>query len=166
MEESMKKYAFVDRDGTMIVEPQDTFQIDSLDVLELLPGVIDCLKELQEDGYSLVMVSNQNGIGTPSFPQENFDIPQKAFEDILKNEGIEFDLVLVCPHFPEDNCECRKPKLGLVKDFDDIDKENSIMIGDRDTDLEFAKNLGIRGIKIELNKGMEHVAEKLQKELV
>lgn len=162
----MKKYAFIDRDGTMIVEPQDTFQIDSLEVLEVLPGVIDCLKELQDDGYSLVMVSNQNGIGTPSFPQENFDIPQKAFEDILRNEGIEFDRVLVCPHFAEVGCECRKPKLGLVKDFDDIDKENSIMIGDRDTDIEFANNLGIRGIKIELNTGMESVAEKLQKELV
>lgn len=162
----MKKYAFIDRDGTMIVEPQDTFQIDSLDRLEILPGVVECLQDLKEDGYALVMVSNQNGIGTPSFPQEDFDISQKAFEDALRAEGIEFDQVLVCPHFPEADCECRKPKLGLVKDFDDIDKENSIMIGDRDTDLEFADNLGIKGIKIELNKGMESVAENLQKELV
>ena len=162
----MKKYAFVDRDGTMIFEPQDTFQIDSLEKLQILPGVIDSLKQLVDDGFALVMVSNQNGIGTPSFPQENFDIPQKAFEEILREEGIEFDRVLVCPHFPEVGCECRKPSLGLVKDMNDIDLENSIMIGDRDTDVEFARNLGIKGIKLELNKGMSGLMLQSQQGVV
>lgn len=151
----MSKYAFVDRDGTMIIEPQHTFQVDSLDSLEILPGVIEALKKLSKDGYKLIMVSNQNGIGSPSYPQEDFDIPQNAMMQIFYGEGIIFDQVLVCPHFPSENCDCCKPKLGMLEHIKDIDRATSIMIGDRATDMELARNLGIKGIKLELNKGMK-----------
>lgn len=149
-----EKYAFIDRDGTLIFEPQDSFQIDSLEKLQVLDGAVEGLKKLRELGYKLALVSNQNGVGTPAFPTENFKIPQQEFLRILKEGGVEFDEIFVCPHFASDNCECRKPKLGLLKDFlskVELDKKNSFMCGDRNTDLQFAANLGIRGVKIPLN---------------
>jgi len=144
----MKKIAFLDRDGVLINEPQDDFQIDSLEKLIILPNVKNELRKLIKSGYELVMVSNQNGIGTPSFPQEDFDIPQNEFERILKENGIEFNEIFVCPHLPEENCSCRKPKTGLVDEYlknTEIDYEKSFMVGDRETDMQFAKNVGIKG---------------------
>lgn len=149
-----QKYAFLDRDGTLIFEPPDTFQIDSLEKLKLLDGVIKGLKALQQNGYKLVIVSNQNGIGTPSFPKEDFEIPHARMLEIFSENGIEFKKVFICPHFPEDNCECRKPKLGLVKEFlneINLDKENSFMCGDRETDGKFAENLGIKFLGMPTN---------------
>ncbi|MBT6068717.1 histidinol-phosphatase [Candidatus Peregrinibacteria bacterium] len=148
------KYAFIDRDGATIYEPPDDFQIDSLEKLFILPGVIQGFKKLIEKGYKLVMVTNQNGIGTPSFPTEDFLKPQNRMIEIFKENGVEFEEIFVCPHFPEDNCSCRKPKTGLVDKFfedNDIDLENSFMYGDRDSDGEFAKNLGIKFFKVITN---------------
>jgi len=150
----MKKYAFLDRDGALIFEPQTDFQIDSLEKLQILPGVIEALKKILEQGYELIMVSNQNGLGTPSFPTENFEAPQDRMLEIFKENGISFSKIFVCPHFPVENCECRKPKLGLLKEFleeNEIDKGNSFMYGDRESDRQFANNLGIKFYKAETN---------------
>jgi imidazoleglycerol-phosphate dehydratase/histidinol-phosphatase len=150
----MRKIAFLDRDGALIFEPPTDFQIDSIEKLKILPGVIDALKKLLEMGYELVMVTNQNGVGTASFPREDFDAPQERMLEIFAENGVNFAEVFMCPHFPEDECLCRKPKLGMVKHFlatNEIDFENSFLYGDRDSDGEFAKNIGIKFIKTETN---------------
>lgn len=149
----LKKYAFLDRDGTLIYEPQDNFQIDSLEKLKILPGVIDGLKKLIDDGFSLVIVTNQDGLGEPSFPLESFEIPQNKMLEIFRENGIEFAAVFVCPHRASDNCACRKPKTGLVDGFlkNGIDTDSSFVYGDRETDREFAKNLNLKFIKAQTN---------------
>jgi len=139
------KYCFIDRDGTIINEPEDK-QIDSIAKLELMPGVIEGLIRLKKAGYRFVMVSNQDGLGTPSFPEESFNAPHQLLMCILQSQGIEFDEVLICPHLPSDNCDCRKPKLGLVMHYlrdQLIDRKNSVVIGDRESDVAFAENIGI-----------------------
>lgn len=144
------KYLFIDRDGTLIVEPSD-FQIDSLEKFQLLPNVISSLTKLKEFGFKLVMITNQDGLGTKKNPQDKFDMIQGLLLKILSSQGIDFDEVLVCPHFPEDKCRCRKPAVGLVKKYissNDMDRENSFVIGDRDTDIELAENMGLKGFKI------------------
>lgn len=149
-----QKYAFLDRDGTLIFEPQDTFQIDSVEKLKILPGVIEGLKKLQNQGFKLVMVTNQNGIGTLSFPTENFEKPQAKLLEIFQENGIEFERIFICPHLPVENCNCRKPKTGLVDKFfaeNNIDLEKSFFCGDRETDKEFAKNLDIQYVPMDCN---------------
>jgi len=151
----LKKYAFLDRDGTLIYEPQDDFQVDSLEKLKILPGVIDGLKKLVSEGFSLVIVTNQDGLGEPSFPLENFEIPQNRMLEIFKENGIGFEAILICPHMPSDNCVCRKPKTGLVDEFlgeAENDMCNSFVYGDRETDREFANNLNIKFIKAQTNE--------------
>src|SRR5687767_7914329 len=124
---SGKKVLFIDRDGTLITEPPDQ-QIDHLAKLALLPGVIPALIRLRDAGYSFVMVSNQDGRGTVSFPEASFREPHEFLQRLLASQGIQFDAEFICPHFPKDNCECRKPKLGLLTDYlraTPIDKANS-----------------------------------------
>lgn len=149
-----KKYAFLDRDGTLIFEPQDTFQIDSIEKLKILDGVIKGLKELTKQGYELIIITNQDGLGTSSFPKANFEAPQKKMLGIFEEYGIEFKKIYICPHLPSKNCGCRKPKIGLVKKFlrdNLIDKNNSFVCGDRDSDKLFAKNIGVKFIPMETN---------------
>ncbi len=158
-----EKYLFVDRDGTIIQEPED-FQIDRLDKLALVPGVIPALLELQRAGWKLVMVSNQDGLGTPSFPQEDFDPPHALMMQILESQGIHFQQVLICPHLPEAGCACRKPRTGLVQDWlkrDDWDRANSHVIGDRQTDLELAKNMGLNGFRLSESLGWPEIVRAL-----
>ncbi len=133
----------VDRDGTLIVEPPDK-QIDTLEKLEFIPGVISGLNLLCRAGYTLVLVSNQDGLGTESNPTEVYEKVQVKIISLLSGEGISFDEVFVCPHLPEDNCGCRKPKTGLVDKYiarlkPDINR--SFMIGDRSSDVLFGKAL-------------------------
>lgn len=149
-----QKYAFLDRDGTLIFEPQDTFQVDSVEKLKILDGVLVALKKLISQGYKLVMVTNQNGVGTESFPLMNFEKSQAKLLEIFRENEIEFETIFVCPHFKEDNCNCRKPKTGFVDRFfmeNEIDLANSFMCGDRDTDKQFAENLGIKYVPMECN---------------
>lgn len=145
-----KKVLFIDRDGTLIEEPADQ-QIDSLPKLRLVPGVIPALLRLRDAGYVFVMVSNQDGLGTASFPEPSFREPHEFLRNLLSSQGVQFEAEFICPHFARDQCECRKPKPGLLQDYlrnNSIDRSASYVIGDRDTDLELARNLGIQGLRI------------------
>ena len=145
------RIAFLDRDGTLIEEPSD-FQVDSLAKLRLAQGVVPALRRLQDAGFELVMVSNQDGLGTDSFPQEDFDGPHQFLLRLLASQGIEFSEIFVCPHRDGDGCDCRKPLTGLVNAFmreRPVDRAASIVIGDRETDLGFADNLGVRGFRVD-----------------
>ena len=146
----MKKVVFIDRDGTIIREPKDE-QIDSLQKLEFLPGIISGLRLLTDSGYALVMVSNQDGLGTASYPRKAFTEVQTKIIDLLNGEGIDFEKIFICPHRKSDGCKCRKPTIGIIGSYlkrNAIDKKNSFVLGDRETDVEFAQNLGVRAVRI------------------
>jgi imidazoleglycerol-phosphate dehydratase / histidinol-phosphatase len=141
---------FLDRDGTIIVEPPDE-QIDSLEKLELIPGVIEGLRLLRDRGFELVLVTNQDGLGTERFPQPSFDAPQKKLLGILEGEGISFSQIFICPHTPADQCSCRKPKTGLIANYlkeKAPDLRRTFVIGDRETDVQFGKNIGCQTIRL------------------
>ncbi len=141
---------FVDRDGTLIEEPPD-HQVDALDKVRFMPGVFAALAELQRRGFRLAMITNQDGLGTPSFPRRAFEESHQFILSAFESQGIVFNAVFICPHLPADGCDCRKPRIGLVKDYirdADIDLAASAVIGDRETDLEFARNLGVRGLRV------------------
>jgi imidazoleglycerol-phosphate dehydratase/histidinol-phosphatase len=147
---SGRRVLFLDRDGTLNEEPADE-QVDSLDKIRLMPGVVPALLSLKQAGYGFVMVTNQDGLGTPSFPRERFEAVQRFILELFESQGIGFDCICVCPHFKHENCACRKPRIGMVQEFlaaNALDKARSFMIGDRDTDLEFAANLGVAGLKV------------------
>jgi imidazoleglycerol-phosphate dehydratase/histidinol-phosphatase len=149
---SSRRILFLDRDGTLNEEAADE-QIDSLAKIRLMPGVIPALLALKRAGFSFVVVTNQDGLGTAGFPQQDFDLAHRFILDLFSSQGIDFEAVFLCPHFKRESCNCRKPKLGMVGEFlsnNEIDKANSFMIGDRATDMEFAANLGIAGPKITL----------------
>ena len=145
----MKKAIFVDRDGTLLKEPADE-QIDSLEKVEFVPGAISGLKALADLGYELVMASNQDGLGTPAFPEETFWPAQNLLLKTLEGEGIRFNDILIDRSFPEDNSPCRKPRTGMFGPYLDgsYDLPACWVIGDRETDLQLAANLGARGLQL------------------
>ena len=137
------KILFIDRDGTLIHEPDD-FQVDRLDKVRFVDAVVPSLLQLRDHGYRFVMVSNQDGLGTDAFPQADFDAPHALVMNLLESQGIRFDEIFICPHLPEDSCECRKPRTGLLTRFlagNNIDLDASAVIGDRKTDLELDPDL-------------------------
>ena len=142
------KVLFVDRDGTLIHEPAD-FQVDSIDKIRLVEGVIPALLECIACGYRLVMVSNQDGLDTDAFPKDQFDLCQEYVLSLFESQGIVFDEVFICPHLPDHGCECRKPRAGLLTRYlaqTIIDLDASAVIGDRETDIQLAEKIGVRGI--------------------
>jgi len=147
---SSTKVLFVDRDGTLIEEPPDE-QVDAIEKIRFMPGVFEAMRQAKAAGFKLAMVTNQDGLGTASFPQAAFDAPHQFMMDAFSSQGVEFDAVFVCPHKKADACDCRKPKTRMVEGYlreQGVDLAASAMIGDRDTDLEFARNLGVRGLRV------------------
>ena len=149
----MTKVLFVDRDGTLIHEPED-YQIDNLDKLEFYPEVLTYMGKIAKElDYEIVMVTNQDGLGTESFPEGDFWPIQNFIIKVFKNEGVEFKDVLIDRTYAKENAHTRKPNLGLMEenflDNKKYDLKNSIMIGDRLTDIEFAYNFGGKGIFID-----------------
>ncbi|HEY9184114.1 MAG TPA: bifunctional histidinol-phosphatase/imidazoleglycerol-phosphate dehydratase HisB [Salegentibacter sp.] len=165
----MKKVLFIDRDGTLVLEPED-YQVDKLEKLEFYPEAFYYLSRIaRELDYELVMVTNQDGLGTDVYPEESFWPIQNFILKSFKNEGVEFKDILMDRTFPEENSPNRKPNTGLLKgkylDNPEYDLENSVMIGDRLTDMEFALNYGGKGIFIDTHEdlGSEEVQEKMEK---
>lgn len=147
----MKKVLFIDRDGTLIIEPPTDFQVDSLEKLEFYPGVFQNLSKIvKELDYELVMVTNQDGLGTESFPFENFKKPQEKMLKAFENEDIFFSDILIDKSFESENSTNRKPEIGMLGKYiyGDYDLKNSFVIGDRLTDIQLAKNLGSKAIFI------------------
>jgi imidazoleglycerol-phosphate dehydratase/histidinol-phosphatase len=159
-----KKILFLDRDGTLITEPAD-FQIDRLDKFALAPDVIPALRRLRDAGYTFVMVTNQDGLGTPSFRENEFRPLQDLLLRILQSQGIVFEAVRVCPHTAADGCDCRKPKVGLLLDYlrdTSWSRPDSLVIGDRETDVLLAAALGVRGLRYHPEKlGWLEIARQL-----
>lgn len=147
----MKKVLFIDRDGTLILEPPTDFQVDSLEKLEFYPGVFQNLSRIaRELDFELVMITNQDGLGTETFPYEDFIKPQEKMIKAFENEGIVFSDILIDRSFESENLPTRKPGTGMLGKYiyGDYDLKNSFVIGDRLTDIQLAKNLGSKSILI------------------
>lgn len=147
----MKKVLFIDRDGTLIIEPTTNFQVDSLEKLEFYPGVFKSLSKIAKElDFELVMVTNQDGLGTESFPFEDFIKPHEKMLEAFENEGIFFSEILIDRSFEHEKLPTRKPGTGMLGKYiyGNYDLENSFVIGDRSTDIQLAKNLGTKAIFI------------------
>ena len=161
-EKNKSKVLFIDRDGTIIREPADE-QIDSFEKLEFYPEVFTYLGRIAKElDYELVMVTNQDGLGTDVYPENTFWPVQNFIMSSLENEGIQFKDVLIDRTFPQDNAPTRKPETGLLTEYLDgnYDLKNSFVIGDRLTDMELALNLGSQGFLIngDSNLGSEEIS--------
>ena len=162
-----KKVLFIDRDGTLVIEPPVDYQLDSLEKLEFYPKVFRNLGFIRSKlDFEFVMVTNQDGLGTPSFPEETFWPAHNLMLKTLEGEGITFDEILIDRSFPEDNAPTRKPRTGMLTKYLDnleYDLAGSFVIGDRPTDVELAKNIGCRAIYLQdstealKEKGLEEV---------
>ena len=167
MASKKKRYVFLDRDGTFLWEPErpkgadprETFPLQSMEEFEFMDGAIKGMSTLVKRGYKLVMVTNQTFLGTSKHPRKMFNKVMQKIDNDLGKEGIRFDFIMVCPHGPDEGCECRKPSIGGLQHY--LKKERnpnlsqSLMFGDRDTDGQFAKNLGVRFVKIKTNGSFE-----------
>ncbi len=150
----MKKVLFIDRDGTIIAEPPDE-QVDNFEKFVFLPSAITCLSQIaKETDYELVMVTNQDGLGTESFPEENFWPVQNKMLEILKGEGVVFREIFIDRTMPVENSPTRKPGTAMLVKYlaQGVDMDESFVIGDRQTDIELARNLGCRSILINSEK--------------
>ncbi|MBI4121058.1 MAG: HAD-IIIA family hydrolase [Parcubacteria group bacterium] len=161
----MQKYAFLDRDGTFLWEPEapkgadprNAFPPRSLEEFAFVDGAISGIRSLVDKGYKLVMVTNQPFLGTSKHPREMFDMFMQKIDEEFAHHGMKFEFKMVCPHAPDDGCNCRKPNIGGLETFlkeheGNIDFAHSLMFGDRATDEGFAKNLGVRFVKVNTNE--------------
>ena len=164
----MKKVLFIDRDGTLIYEAPPTYQLDSFEKITFYPAMFEYMGKIaREMDYELVMVTNQDGLGSPGFPEETFWPVHNHVMKSLEGEGIHFSKVLIDRTFPADNAPTRKPGTGLLTEYLDgnkYDLKNSFVIGDRITDIQLAKNLGCKGIWLNNDPllGSAEVSDKLQ----
>lgn len=145
----MQKVLFIDRDGTIVIEPPDNCQLDSFEKLEFYPGVFQYLSRIAKElDYLLVMVTNQDGLGTSSFPEEHFHPVHNMIIKAFENEGVVFSEILIDRSFPHEKSPFRKPGTAMLKHYmsGSYDLENSFVIGDRDTDMILAENLGCKSI--------------------
>ena len=144
----MKKALFIDRDGTVIAEPPADYQVDSLEKLEFIPGAISALRTLRGLDFELVMATNQDGLGTEAFPEEDFRPPHEKMLRTLAGEGVAFDDMLIDRTFESDDAPTRKPRTGMFGRYTDgsYDLGTSYVVGDRATDILLARNLGAKGI--------------------
>ncbi len=154
----MSRYALLDRDGTIIVEKH---YLNSIHDLELLPYAVEGLQALVAQGYSLIVVSNQSGIGRGLVTIEQVEAIHLELKRRLHAEGIDLAGIYYCPHTPQDNCECRKPKIGMARqaiaDFG-FDPENALVIGDKVSDIEFGRAIGARTVLVRTGYGRLHEA--------
>jgi imidazoleglycerol-phosphate dehydratase / histidinol-phosphatase len=149
-----KKVLFIDRDGTLVLEPPIDYQLDSLEKLSFYPKVFQYMARIASElDFELVMVTNQDGLGTASFPEDTFWPVQKKIIDAFAKEGVIFSEIIIDKTFPYENAPTRKPRTGLLTNYfsEDYDLENSFVLGDRITDMELAKNLGAKGIFLSEN---------------
>lgn len=154
----MKKVLFIDRDGTIILEPEDK-QIDSLEKLEFYPKAISTLRKIANLDYELVMFTNQDGLGTESFPEDTFHPVHNKMLTILRNEGFQFSDIIIDKTLPEENAPTRKPGIALLTKYTEggYDLTNSYVIGDRLTDMQLAQNLGAKSILLSATKNKDSV---------
>lgn len=147
----MKKVLFIDRDGTLIEEPPVDYQVDSLEKLAFVPKAITAMNRIASLDYELVMATNQDGLGTDSFPEETFWPAHNLMLKTLEGEGVRFDDILIDCSMPADNAPTRKPRTGMFGKYlnGEYDMANSFVIGDRPTDIELARNLGAKGILLQ-----------------
>lgn len=157
----MKRALFVDRDGTIIVEPPVDYQVDSLEKLEFVPGAISALKSIAELDFELVMATNQDGLGTSSFPEDTFHPAHNKMLKTLAGEGVVFADQLIDRSLPEDNAPTRKPRTGMFGKYlsGEYDLANSYVVGDRLTDVELAWNLGTKAILLQPKEAGEQMLQ-------
>lgn len=165
-----KKVLFIDRDGTLVLEPPLDYQLDSLEKLAFYPKVFQNMAKIASElDYELVMVTNQDGLGTDSFPEETFWPAQNKIIDAFKKEGVIFSEICIDKTFPHENAPTRKPRTGLLTKYfsEEYDLANSFVLGDRITDMELAKNLGAKGIFMSENPELgANEIESSQKEII
>ncbi len=151
-----KKVLFIDRDGTIVIEPPVDYQLDAFEKLEFYPKAIRNLYFIRQKlDFEFAMVTNQDGLGTPSFPEDTFWPVHNLVLNTLRNEGVTFDEIFIDRSFPEDNAPTRKPRTGMLTRYlnnEDYDLAGSFVIGDRATDVELANNLGCKAILLQENK--------------
>ena len=151
-----KKVLFIDRDGTIVIEPPVDYQLEAFETLEFYPKAIRNLYFIRQKlDFEFAMVTNQDGLGTPSFPEDTFWPVHNLVLNTLRNEGVTFDEIFIDRSFPEDNAPTRKPRTGMLTRYinnEDYDLAGSFVIGDRATDVELAKNLGCKAILLQENK--------------
>ena len=162
---NLKKALFIDRDGTILVEPIPSEQVDSFEKFEFVPGAISGLKAIAGLGYELVLATNQDGLGTGSFPYEDFIGPQEMMLKTLRGEGVVFDDILIDRSFPSDNLPTRKPGTGMFGKYlsGEYDMSACYVIGDRETDMQLAANLGCKGILLDDNNTWADIAGFLRR---
>ncbi len=164
----MQKYLFIDRDGTLIESPPSPEQIDSIEKLRFYPNVITWLGRIATElSFKLVMVTNQNGLGTNEYPMESFLPAQNFMLNVLKNEDIIFSDIIIDGSHTEENSPLRKPRIGRMHAYlnnGDVDMQHSFVIGDRYTDVQFAKNLGCKGILLhpENERGLSELTDSVE----
>jgi len=164
----MKKVLFIDRDGTLVIEPPIDYQLDSLEKLEFYPAVFQYLSKIASElDYTLVMVTNQDGLGTEAFPENTFWPSQNKIIQAFKNENVEFEEILIDRSFPEDNAPTRKPGTAMLQSYiyGDYDLDNSFVIGDRNSDMQLAINLNANGIFIGESNSLAVLSTKSWKEI-